>query len=179
MDQLEQHKRDHLGNVRSFPAAERVMHSTPARTPACTARTVALDLVHAAANVLRNIDDQSVETETRTRELANCAFEELKVAWNRIWALEMDCDKLKGVIVESNDRALASEKALQRAQARILVLEAQLAATEKRAGDRQNIPMCGRIQSAPSSLSGNAQRQGAAVAASRCVKRVRSALQQK
>jgi chromosome segregation ATPase len=154
MEWLRQQTHDNLSNVRSFPAAERAMCSTPTRTPACNARTAALDLVHAAANVLRNIEDQSVEAETGAGALADCALEQLKVARSRIQALEMDCDKLNGVIVESNDRLLAAEKALQGAQARILALESQLATSQRRNGAAQNMLMCGRIQSAPSSLSG-------------------------
>jgi chromosome segregation ATPase len=138
MDWLRQHMRNHVRNVRPFPTAERAADTEPAGALS-PAGTEALDLVHAAADVLWNMEEKSAAVETRARAFAHRASEELKRARDRIQALEADCERLNGLAVESNDRLLGAEKAVEEAQARIAVLETQLAESEGRAVNAENM----------------------------------------
>jgi SMC interacting uncharacterized protein involved in chromosome segregation len=139
MDWLRHHMRDHLSNVRPFPANERATYTGIGGRLPLAPRTEALELIQAAADLLKSIEDQSAAVETRARALADRASDELKASRNRIEALEWDCNKLIAFAAESKDRALTAEQSLQDAQKRIAVLEAQAAAAEKRASEAEQM----------------------------------------
>jgi hypothetical protein len=138
MDWLRQHMRDHLSNVRQFPTSKSVVDNEPGRMLPSPTGERALNLVHAAADLLRNTEDQSAELKTYARALAERALGELQAAQNRIQALEMDCEKLNGLVAQAKDRVLAAIKVQEVAQARIADLEAQLTAANRRAEDAEN-----------------------------------------
>ena len=137
MDWLRHHMRDHLSNVRPFPAPEKAADT--GRTKPQVPEAGALDLVHAAADLLKGVQEHSAAVETRARALASRASDELKAARNRIQTLQMDCDNLTAAAAESKDQALAAEQSLQEAQKQIAMLEVELAAAEKRAGEAEQM----------------------------------------
>jgi DNA repair exonuclease SbcCD ATPase subunit len=139
MDWLRHHMRDHLSNVRPFPASERATYTGIGGNLPSAPRTEAFELIEAAADLIKGIEDQSAAVETRARALADRASDELKASRNRIEALEFDCNKLIAFAAESKDRALTAEQSLQEAQTRIAVLEAQVAAAERRAGEAEQM----------------------------------------
>jgi chromosome segregation ATPase len=89
--------------------------------------------------VLRNIEEQSAAVDARARALSERASAELKWARDRIQALEMDCERLDGLLAESKGRMLAAEEALQGAEGRTVALETELAAAKRRATDAENM----------------------------------------
>jgi len=155
--------RDHLSNVRPLPTPKKGADSPSVRTIPRAQEAGALDLVHAAADLLKSLEEQAAVVETRARALASRASVELNAARNRIQALEMDCDKLTAFAAESRDQALTVEQSLQEAQRQIALLEVQVAAAEKRASEAEQMLL--RVEDAIRSEILEPQRMKAAPAA--------------
>jgi hypothetical protein len=129
-----QHMRDHGANNPSTTAREKIVSFRTTRSiPVNSPGVGALDLVHRAADVIRAAEDHAAEIETRTRALADRALEELKLAEQRVQSAESDQERLKTLLLEAQDRALAAEDALRQSGARFAVIESQLADAELRA----------------------------------------------
>jgi septal ring factor EnvC (AmiA/AmiB activator) len=139
MDWLRQHMRDHISNVQPSRPIRMASEGELPRTGPAVFDTDALDLVREAANVLRRMGEQRAAAKTRADALVERAAGELKAARDRIQALEMDCERLNRLVAQSKDQLLSAEKALEGAETRISTLETHLAASEKRAGDAEDM----------------------------------------
>ena len=129
----------HLDDVRPLSATEMASEDELEDAAPSAPGSEPLDLVHAAAQMLRDMKEQSAILETRTRAFAHRASEELKRARDCIQALDADCKRLDGLVEEFRDRLQGAEKALEGSEARIATLEAQLAASEQRACDSEDV----------------------------------------
>ena len=134
MDWLGQHMSDCRARIPSATPTEKIVSFRVARSIALESPGVeTLDLVHQAANMIRAAEDHAADIETRARALADRAVEELKLTKDQIQCVESDRDRLKALLLEAQDRALAAEEALKKSGARIANLESQLAEADLRA----------------------------------------------
>jgi septal ring factor EnvC (AmiA/AmiB activator) len=90
----------------------------------------ALDLIHQAADVFRDMEQRARETEARAQSLCNSAIEKVRSAEMRAEAAE---SAHRTLIIEAEDKIRRASRALEEARSRLEAKEDQLAAMEFRA----------------------------------------------
>lgn len=90
----------------------------------------ALDLVHQAADVFRDMEQHARETETRAQSLCNSAAEKLRSAERRAEVAE---NAHRNLMIEAEDKLRHASRALEEARSRLEAKEDQLTAMEFRA----------------------------------------------
>jgi chromosome segregation ATPase len=92
-----------------------------------------LYLVYRAAEVLTAAEDRVIDIEARAETLASRTTEELKLAEQRLYALDAERQELESRLNEANSRVQEYEVALKNSESRNAVAEAKLTAAERRA----------------------------------------------
>jgi chromosome segregation ATPase len=92
-----------------------------------------LYLVYRAAEVLTAAEDRASDSEARALALASRTTEELKLAEQRLYALEAERQEIESKLNEANCRIQESELALKNSESRNAVAEAKFTAAERRA----------------------------------------------
>jgi hypothetical protein len=93
----------------------------------------ALYLVYRAAEVLAAAEDRAADSETRAETLASRTMEQLKLAEQRLYAVDAEQQEIESRLNEANSRVQQYEVALKNSEIRNAVTEAKLAAAERRA----------------------------------------------
>jgi hypothetical protein len=92
-----------------------------------------LYLVYRAAEVLEAAEDRAADSETRAETLASRTMEQLKLAEQRLYAVDAEQQEIESKLNEANSRVQQYEVALKNSENRNAVTEAKLAAAERRA----------------------------------------------
>jgi hypothetical protein len=93
----------------------------------------ALYLVYRAAEVLAAAEDRAADSETRAETLASRTMEQLKLAEQRLNAVDAEQQEIESKLNEAYIRIQQYEVALKNSETRNAVTEAKLAAAERRA----------------------------------------------
>lgn len=125
----------------ALDAAENVVSFRQRPNPLQIPGSIALDLIHRAAELFEEVNDHASERLARAEQLAKEAIEDLKIAHDRVQsaesgrlAAESEFRELKGRIDEELCvRLQAIEKIMERAASRVATTNAQLSAVEQRA----------------------------------------------
>jgi chromosome segregation ATPase len=89
--------------------------------------------VYRAAEVLTAAEDRAIDCEARAETLASRTMEELKLAEQRLYAIDAERQEIESKLNEANSRLQAYEVALKNSESRNAVAEAKLTAAERRA----------------------------------------------
>ena len=92
-----------------------------------------LYLVYRAAEVLTAAEDRATDSEARAETLASRTIEELKLAEQRLYAVDAERQEIESKLNEANSRMQEYEVALRNSESRNAVAEAKLMAAERRA----------------------------------------------
>jgi DNA repair exonuclease SbcCD ATPase subunit len=93
----------------------------------------ALDLVYEAAEVVRGLEARAKEFENHARDLAEKAYEKLKLAETRIHELEAQQRAVEACLNGAREKLHEAAEALKRERARVAAAENQLPELEMRA----------------------------------------------
>jgi septal ring factor EnvC (AmiA/AmiB activator) len=133
MNWLREHMRDHVAPAASVDSPENIL-TFPGGTaaPSRGDALAALDLVSQAAEVMKRIHDDAVDTEARARALAESAIEKLHGAEARVQSAEAARSAVEEALSKLRARLQEVERELTRTQARCGAAEKQLADAEQR-----------------------------------------------
>jgi chromosome segregation ATPase len=92
-----------------------------------------LYLVYRAAEVLTAAEGRATDSETRAEALASRTAEQLKLAEQRLYAIDAERQEIESKLNEANSRVQQYEVALRNSEARNAVAEAKSTAAERRA----------------------------------------------
>jgi chromosome segregation ATPase len=92
-----------------------------------------LYLVYRAAEVLTATQDRATDSETRAETVASLTMAQLKLAEQRLYAVDAEREEIETKLNEANSRIQEYEVALRNSEARNAVAEAKLRAAERRA----------------------------------------------
>ena len=92
-----------------------------------------LYLVYRAAEVLTAAEDRAIDCEARAETLASRTMEELKLAEQRLYAVDAERQEIESRLNEANCRVQEYEVALKNSESRNAIAEAKLTAAERRA----------------------------------------------
>jgi DNA repair exonuclease SbcCD ATPase subunit len=92
-----------------------------------------LYLVYRAAEVLTAAEDRATDSETRAATLASRTAEQLKLAEQRLSAIDAERQEIESKLNEAINRVQEYEVALRNSEARNAVAEAKFNASERRA----------------------------------------------
>jgi len=92
-----------------------------------------LYLVYRAAEVLTAAEDRATDSETRAETLASRTTEQLKLAEQRLSAVDAERQEVESKLNEAINRVQEYEVALRNSEARNAVAEAKFKASERRA----------------------------------------------
>ena len=120
---------DHRYKSSALAAAEPENIVRPAPAPQRNGAT-ALDLVHQAADLFKDMEDHARETEARAQAMCDDLAERLRLAENQRDAAER---ARREVVGELNGKLQEVSRALQQAQSRIVAAEERTVAAEFRA----------------------------------------------
>jgi chromosome segregation ATPase len=96
-----------------------------------------LYLVYRAAEVLTATQNRALDSETRAETVASLTMEQLKLAEQRLCAVDAERQEMESKLSEANSRIQECEVALGNSEARNAVVEAKLRAAERRALEAQ------------------------------------------
>jgi hypothetical protein len=92
-----------------------------------------LYLVYRAAEVLTAAEGRATDSETRAETLASRTAEQLKLAEQRLYAIDAERQEIESKLNEATSRVQEYEVALRHSEARNAVAEAKSTAAERRA----------------------------------------------
>jgi hypothetical protein len=98
-----------------------------------------LYLVYQAAEALTAAEDRANDIEARAQTLARRAMEEMKLAQQRVHAVDAERQAIESKLSAANTRVQECELALERSESRNAVAEAKLTAAEQRAVKRSHV----------------------------------------
>ncbi len=132
---LEQLRSDERSEIVDFPSIlapteDLDSHSTCSESEDGAA---VLYLVYRAAEVLTATQDRATDSETRAETVASLTMEQLKLAEQRLYAVDAEREEIETKLNEANSRIQEYEVALRNSEARNAVAEAKLKAAERRA----------------------------------------------
>jgi chromosome segregation ATPase len=96
-----------------------------------------LYLVYRAAEVLTATQNRAIDSETRAETVASLTMEQLKLAEQRLCAVDAEREEIESRLNEANSRIQEYEVALKNSEARNAVVEAKLGTAERRALEAQ------------------------------------------
>ena len=96
-----------------------------------------LYLVYRAAEVLAAAENRATDSETRAETLASRTMEQLRLAEQRLYAVDAEQQEIESKLNEANNKVQKYEVALKNSEARNAVTEAKLTAAERRAHEAE------------------------------------------
>jgi hypothetical protein len=129
MEWLRQHKQDHVAQSTSIEPSENVV-GFRRDIPNSARGTAALELVHQAAELIRDMENRATDRETHAQMLAQLAVDELELAERRVHTVEQERQAALVGLSEAEVRVQEAEKVLEQAESRFSAAEAQLSAAE-------------------------------------------------
>jgi len=128
--QLRKHMRDRLAATISSAPADRALRFRGIETSLLRKKeTVLLDLVHQAAEVIKDVEQSAIDVRIRAQDLAG----QLQLAQDRIEDAERDRQAAETKFQTAKARIEQIEEALIQAEVRMSTIEAQLSEAELRA----------------------------------------------
>jgi chromosome segregation ATPase len=126
--------RSHVADSSSTELAENILSfrddlSGPRKDQAAAA----IQMVHQAAELIRGIEQQAADIESRAQALAKRIIAELELAEQRLCSAEAERQAIEAEIDEADLRAREADTALENAESLIASTEAKLSAAGQRA----------------------------------------------
>ncbi len=104
-----------------------------------------LYLVYRAAEVLAAAENRAVDSETRAETLACRTIEQLRLAEQRLYAVDAEQQEIESKLNDANNKVQEYEVALKNSETRNAVTEAKLAAAERRALEAETRANAARV----------------------------------
>jgi chromosome segregation ATPase len=135
LEQFRVYVQSAMAELPTIPTSERISCSQSMYSVAGEAGV--LDLVYRAAEVLRTTEDRATDIEARAQKLANRTIEQLKLAEQRLNAVDAERQAIEASVGDAHGRVEELETALRTSEVCISVAEAQLTAAERRAQEAE------------------------------------------
>jgi chromosome segregation ATPase len=130
--------RSHLAGSSSTEVAENILSFREDLSgPRSDQGASAIRMVHQAAELIRKIEQQAADVESRAQDLAKRLIVELELAERRLCSAEAERQATEADINEANLRVHEAGIALENAESIIASTEARLSAAEQRADEAE------------------------------------------